>query len=66
MTGRLIVLARAIFVAAIIGDCGAIGIVAYRWFALSDAPGAKTWSSVIALTAFIAVALIQAHDFSKE
>ncbi len=63
---HIVYLAGAFIIAAIIGDCGAIGIVAYRWFVFSEAPGTKTWSSLIALTAFIAVALIQTRDVSKE
>jgi len=63
---RAIVLARAIIIAAIVGDCGAIAIVAYRWLALSEAPGAETWSGLIALTACIVATLIQVRIFSKE
>jgi hypothetical protein len=63
---RLIVLARAIIISAIIVDCGAIGFVAYRWFVFSEAPGTKTWSGLIFLTAAVVFALIRVRDFSKE
>ena len=68
MMSRLIFLARAIIIAAIIADCAAIGIVAYRWSVFSAAPGAETWSGLIALTAAIAVvfALFRVHDIFKE
>jgi hypothetical protein len=63
---RLIFLARAIIIAAIVTDCVAIGVVTYRWFMFSEAPGVKTWSGLIGLTAAIVVALIQVRLFSKE
>jgi len=63
---RLVFIARAIIIAAIIADCAAVGIVAYRWSVLSEAPGLKTWPSLIGLTAFIVFALIRVHDTSKQ
>lgn len=63
---RLIVLAKAIIVAAIIGDIAAISAVAYRWVAFSQAPGVETWSGLMALTVFVIYALIQARSFSKK
>lgn len=65
---RLIFLARAIIISGIIADCVVVGITAYRWSAFSEAPSAETWSSLIALTAAIAVtfALFRVHDIFKE
>jgi hypothetical protein len=63
---RLIFLARAIIIAAIIADCFAIGVIAYRWFVFSEVPGVKTWSGLVGLTVFVVYALIRAHDHSKE
>ena len=65
---RFVLLARAIIIAAIITDCVAIGIIAYRWSVFSEAPGAETWSGLIALTVAIAVvfALFRVHDIFKE
>ena len=65
---RLIFLARATIIAAIIADCVAIGIIAYRWSVFSEAPGAETWPGLIALTAAVAVvfALFRVHDIFKE
>ena len=65
---RLIFLARAIILAAIVVDCVAIAIIAYRWSMFSEAPGAETWSGLIALTVAIAVvfALFRVHDIFKE
>lgn len=63
---RLIILARVIMILAIIADCGAIVFVAYRWTMFSEAPGAKTWSGLIALTAIIVASVIQVRIFSKE
>ena len=65
---RLVFLARAIIIAAIIADCVAIGIIAYRWGAFSEAPNAETWSGLIALTVSIAIvfALYRVHEIFKE
>ncbi|MDE2184956.1 MAG: hypothetical protein KGJ78_18230 [Alphaproteobacteria bacterium] len=63
---RLIVLAKAVIIAAIIADCAAVAVVAYRWLVFSQAPGAETWSGLIALTVFVAFALIRVHDISRE
>lgn len=63
---RAIFLARAMIIAAIVGDCGAIAMVAYRWLAFSEAPGTNTWSGLIALTACIVAASIQVRISSKE
>ena len=63
---RLIVLARAIIIAAIVVLCAAIAITAYRWSVLSEAPGAKTWSGLVVLTTFVIFALIHVHDITKE
>ena len=63
---RLIILASAIIIAAIIADCGVIGFAAYRWFVFSEAPGAKMWSGLIVLTAAVVFALIRVRDMSRE
>lgn len=63
---RLIVLARAIIIAAIVVLCAAIAITAYRWLVLSEPPGAETWSGLVFLTAAVLFALIRVRDVSKE
>lgn len=65
---RLVFLARTIIIVAIIVDCVAIGIIAYRWSVYSEAPGAETWSGLIALTVAIAVvfALFRVRDIFND